>query len=135
VPHTVRRGATLAALGVTAALATAAVATPAQAAETFITGTVEAGLGLNVHSGSPTGTVVDTMPGGSKVTIYCWTTGPTVTATWGGSTWTTNIWDTVDGYTTPSGQTYAFVGGTRVYASDAWINTGGDTSKLITKPC
>ena len=134
MPYAVRRAVAVIGATLGAVTATAVVAAPAHAA-TVITGTVEAGAGLNVHSGSPTGVVIDTMPGGSRARIYCWTTGPTVSATWGGGTWTTNIWDTVDGYTTPSGQTISFVGGTRVYASDAWIDTGGNTAQLIKKPC
>jgi hypothetical protein len=125
-----RSGIILAATATALAVA-AAAATPAGAVSDEITGTVEAGLGLNVHSGSPGGAVIDTMPGGSVLRTYCWTTGPTISASWGGSTWTTSVWDAIDGYTTPSGQDIEFVGGTKVFASDAWINTGGDTSTMV----
>lgn len=114
-----------------AVAASVVLALPASAASAEITGTVEAGAGLNVHSGSPTGTVIDTMPGGSTARIYCWESGPTVSATWGGETWTTSVWDAIDGYTTPSGQNVDYGAGTKAFSSDAWINTGGDTSKLV----
>jgi uncharacterized protein YraI len=84
-------------------------------------------LGLNVHSGSPTGQVIDTMPFDSTAQIYCWVSGPAVTGPYG----TTSVWDALDGYTTPSGQRYAFSGGTKVFSSDAWLDTGGDTSKMV----
>ena len=113
------------------AAACVALALPASAASNEITGTVEAGAGLNVHSGSPTGSVIDTMPGGSTARIYCWESGPTVSATWGGQTWTTSVWDAIDSYTTPSGQNIAYGAGAKAFSSDAWINTGGDTSTLV----
>jgi uncharacterized protein YraI len=125
--HLLRRALVVA--GIAASCAIPALAASASTAD--INGTVEAGAGLNVHSGSPTGAVIDTMPGGSTARIYCWQSGPTVSATWGGRTWTTSVWDAVDGYTTPSGQNVDFTAGTKVFASDAWIDTGGDTSKLV----
>jgi uncharacterized protein YraI len=118
-----------ASLAVTAALAAATLgaAGTAQAAESIIHGTVDARLGLNVHSGSPTGAVIDTMPYNSNAVLYCWVTGPAVTGPFG----TTTVWDAVDSYTTASGQSVAFVGDSRVFSSDAWLNTGGDTSKML----
>lgn len=108
-------------------------ALPAEAAAE-VTGTVEAGAGLWLHSGSPYGGRIGTMPGGSVARIYCWTSGPSTSATWGGHTWTTSVWDAIDGYTTPSGQNIAFTPGAKVFSSDAWINTNADTSTLV-RPC
>jgi len=122
-----KKAAAMVALAAAAAAVPIAVAGPAQAAEKIITGTVAAGLGLNVHSGSPTGTVIDIMPNGSTARLSCWVSGPSVTGPWGA----TSVWDAVEGYTTPSGQNIDFVGGTHVFSADAWINTGGDTSKML----
>lgn len=119
----------VAALAATAALAggiTVAAASAAQAAS-FVYGTVAATAGLNVHSGSPTGPVIDTMPYNSTAQLYCWVYGPAITGPWG----TTSVWDAVAGYTTPWGQNVVYGAGTKVFSSDAWLNTGGDTSKML----
>ncbi len=86
-----------------------------------LTGTVQASPTLNVRSGPGTGhPVIGTVAYGQSVTISCWTKGTPVTATWqDGSTWTTDTWDRLEQQ----------VGGTTGYVSDAWINTGGDSSK------
>ena len=86
-----------------------------------LTGVVEASPTLNVRSGPGTDhPVVGTIRYGDQVGISCWTKGAQVTATWqDGSTWTTEVWDRLD-------QNF---GGAAGYVSDAWINTGGDTSK------
>ncbi|MEZ0070149.1 uncharacterized protein YraI [Streptacidiphilus sp. MAP12-20] len=118
----------VACLAITAATGVILGATgAAQAAETFVHGTVDATRGLNVRSGSPTGAVIDTMPYNSNADLYCWVSGPAVTGPFG----TTTVWDAVNDYTTPGGQSIAYVGGTRVFSSDAWLNTGGDTSKML----
>lgn len=129
--HRPRTTALLAALGALAT-ATALAAGPAAASErptvaTAVTGTVDASLGLNLHSASPTGAVIGAMPYGTRAHITCWTPGPQVTGPYGATT----VWDAVDEYTTPSGETYVFTPGPRVYASDAWIDTGGDTSRMV----
>ncbi|MGX1545360.1 SH3 domain-containing protein [Streptomyces adustus] len=63
---------------------------------------------LNVRSGPGTGySIVRTLPGGSKVPIYCQTPGTTVTGTYG----TTNIWDNIS-----NGE----------FISDAYVQTGSD---------
>lgn len=115
-----------AALIATACVTTTVAAAGTSQAEGLINGKVNARLGLNVHSGSPTGAVIDTMPYNTTVQVWCWVSGPAVTGPFG----TTTVWDAVNSYTTPSGQNVAFVGGT-VFSSDAWINTGGDTSKML----
>ncbi|MER5748945.1 SH3 domain-containing protein [Streptomyces sp. NPDC002088] len=63
---------------------------------------------LNVRSGPGTSyNLVRTIPGGSKVPIYCQMPGTTVTGTYG----TTNIWDNIS-----NGE----------FVSDAYVNTGSD---------
>src|SRR5262249_47217844 len=86
-----------------------------------LTGKVEASPTLNVRSGpGPDHPVVGTVPYGDVVGIGCWARGASVTATWqDGSTWTTDVWDRLA----------QNVNGSPGYVSDAWINTGGDTSK------
>jgi surface antigen len=86
-----------------------------------LTGKVEASPTLNVRSGpGPDHPVVGTVPYGGSVGISCWTRGAPVTATWqDGSTWTTDVWDRLA----------ESINGGAGYVSDAWINTGGDTSK------
>lgn len=113
---------------VTAALAlTGAVSASAAGAAAEVNGTVVASAGLKVHSGSPTGSTIDTMPYNSVARIYCYTTGASVAGPYG----TTNEWDAIDGYTPPGGSYVAYGAGKKVFASDAWINTGGDTAKLV----
>jgi surface antigen len=90
----------------------------------YITGTVKANP-LNVRSGPGTGySVVGSLAYGARVNISCYNTGTTVTATWpDGSTWTTNVWDGLR-----NNSTGRFNG---TYVSDAWMDTGGDTSKMV----
>ena len=73
------------------------------------TGTVNtAGANLNVRSGPGTGySIVGSVADGQRVTIYCQTTGTTVTGTYG----TSSIWDRIG-----SGQ----------YVADAYVFTGYD---------
>ncbi|MEH1017131.1 N-acetylmuramoyl-L-alanine amidase [Micromonospora sp. CPCC 206060] len=73
------------------------------------TGTVNTeGSSLNVRSGPGTGySIVGSVADGAVVTIYCQTTGTTVTGTYG----TSNIWDRI---------------GTGRYISDAYVLTGHD---------
>lgn len=116
----------------TAALTLAAVAAlialPASAqAAGEVNGTVAATAGLNVHSGSPTGPVIDVMPYQSVARLYCWVYGPTITGPWG----STSVWDAVAGYTTPWGQNVVYGPGPHPFSSDAWLNTGGDTSTML----
>jgi hypothetical protein len=108
--------------------------TTSAAAAASASGTVEASLGLNVHTASPTGAVIDTMPYGAVATISCWTTGPYIAATWpDGEYYYTNTWDDIEGYTY-NGQSYTYSGsGKPNYSSDAWLNTGADTSTLVGK--
>lgn len=75
----------------------------------YATGTVNtSGSSLNVRSGPSTSyAVVDTVADGAKVTIYCQTTGQTISGTYG----TTNVWDRI---------------GTGKYVSDAYVYTGSD---------
>jgi surface antigen len=91
----------------------------------YVTGTVEASPSLNVRSGPGTGySVVGTVAYLSRVNISCYNTGTTVTATWpNGTTWTTAVWDGLR-----DNSTGRFNG---TYVSDAWIDTGGDTSKMV----
>ena len=73
------------------------------------TGTVNtAGSPLNVRSGPGTGySIVGTVADGQRVTIYCQTTGTTVTGTYG----TSSIWDRI---------------GSGRYVADAYVFTGYD---------
>ena len=60
----------------------------------------------------------------ARVNISCYNSGTSVTATWpDGSTWTTGIWDGLR-----DNSTGKFNG---TYVSDAWMNTGGDTSTMV----
>lgn len=69
---------------------------------------VAPGVRLNVRSGPGTGyPVVRVLPAGARVTIYCQTSGTTVSGPYGRS----NIWDNID-----DGQ----------YVSDSYVNTGSD---------
>ncbi|MFD4556902.1 SH3 domain-containing protein [Streptomyces sp. NPDC058469] len=80
-----------------------AVATAA-AVHTYTTADVR----LNIRSGPGTSYgIVGSLPGGSRVPIYCQTPGTTVTGTYG----TSNIWDNIS-----SGE----------FISDAYVNTGSD---------
>jgi hypothetical protein len=106
-----------------------AISVPAEAASS-VNGRVMAQLGLNVHSGSPTGQAIDTMPYNSTAQIYCWVSGPSETGPYG----STSVWDALDGYTTPSGQSVVFGAGAKAFSSDAWLDTGGDTSTMASWP-
>ncbi|MGW3103248.1 SH3 domain-containing protein [Streptomyces sp. NPDC001100] len=76
----------------------------ASAVQTYTTANVT----LYVRSGPGTNySIVGTLPGGSKVPIYCQTPGTTVTGTYG----TSNIWDNIS-----NGE----------FVSDAYVNTGSD---------
>jgi hypothetical protein len=88
-----------------------------------ILGYVEANPSLNLRS-APCATsacaIAGHLPFGAQVAIRCYTLGDWVNG-WGGYT---NEWDLIinphaDGY----------LG----WASDAWINTGGDTAKMVEK--
>ncbi|BCL18134.1 M23 family metallopeptidase [Micromonospora sagamiensis] len=72
-------------------------------------GTVNtSGTALTVRSGPGTGySAVGTVADGTRVTIYCQTTGTTVTGTYG----TSNIWDRI---------------GSGRYIADAYVHTGYD---------
>lgn len=124
--RTNRRIAALTAVSALAGGIALAATSPAQAA-TFVYGRVAATAGLNIRSGSPTGPVIDTMPYNSTAQLYCWVYGPPITGPWG----TTSVWDAVNGYTTPWGENVVFGAGAKVFSSDAWLNTGGDTSKML----
>lgn len=121
-----RRVAGLATAVAVATGVTLATTSAAQAAS-FVNGRVAATAGLNVRSGSPTGPVIDVMPYNSIAQLYCWVYGPAVTGPWG----TTSVWDAVNGYTTPWGENVAYGAGPKVFSSDAWLDTGGDTSKML----
>jgi hypothetical protein len=100
----------------------------ATAEVTPISGRVDAPAGLNVHSGSPTGLVIGAMPDNSIALLNCWVSGPAVTGPGG----TTTVWDSVESYTTPWGTSVTYVGaGGPALASDAWLDTGGDTSTML----
>lgn len=91
----------------------------------YVTGTVKATPNLNVRSGPGTGySITGTVNSGTRINISCYNRGTTVTATWpDGSTWTTNVWDGLRNNSTGT------FGGT--YVSDAWVDTGGDTSTMV----
>jgi uncharacterized protein YraI len=70
--------------------------------------TTAPGVRLNVRSGPGTGySIVRSLPGGSRVPIYCQSPGTWVSGTYG----TTNIWDNIS-----NGE----------FVSDAYVNTGSD---------
>jgi hypothetical protein len=116
------------AAGLALAGVAALVAVPASAqAAGQVNGRVAATAGLNVRSGSPTGVVIDVMPYNSVARLYCWVSGPAINGPWG----TTSVWDAVDGYTTPWGENVVYGAGPHVFSSDAWLDTGGDTSKML----
>lgn len=91
----------------------------------YISGTVEASPTLNIRTGPGTGySIAGTAAYGSSLNIVCYNTGTTVSATWpDGSTWTTAVWDGLR-----NNSTGGFSGN---YVSDAWMNTGGDTSTMV----
>ena len=102
-----------------------------------ITGTsVAAGLTAYLGpngTGDPIGSgdVVDSIPNNSTVYIDCYWGGVPETGPWG-PTW---VYDALEGYSTPSGSYHDLRGyPDLVFVSDAWVNTGGDTSRLVT-PC
>ena len=93
----------------------------------YITGTVEASPVLNVRNTPNTSNPpIRSIPSGATIYIACYTIGQTVTATWGGQTWTTDVWDGLW-----DGSTGGFNG---AYVSDAWVNTGGNTANFVA-PC
>jgi hypothetical protein len=87
-------------------------------------GYVEASPTLNLRTAPCLNTnqcgIVGSLPYGDEVAIRCYERGDSVTG-WGG---TTNVWDLI---LNPNGD--GFLG----WASDAWIDTGGDTSTMVTQ--
>jgi murein DD-endopeptidase MepM/ murein hydrolase activator NlpD len=73
------------------------------------TGTIKtSGAALNIRSGPSTNyPIVGTVSNGARVTIYCQTSGQTITGTYG----TTSLWDKI---------------GTGKFVSDAYVYTGSD---------
>ncbi|MBO1333912.1 peptidase [Streptomyces sp. VRA16 Mangrove soil] len=94
-------------------LATAAVTTPATAAESAaapaaaaaVTYPIAPGYSVNVRSGP--GTQYRVLPVGARVGIYCQTPGETVTGPYG----TSSLWDNI---------------GVGEYVSDTYVKTGSD---------
>lgn len=137
VPWLARR-----ALVITCAAATiSAIATAGPAAAStrtsspppgMLTGTTVAGAGLNVHvvngGNIATSPVITTIPYDSTVYIGCWNYDARETGPWG----PTNVWDALAGYRPPGGlyRDLSHDGGIP-FVTDAWVNTGGDTSKMI----
>jgi hypothetical protein len=65
---------------------------------------------------------------GTRLVIVCWMNGPSITATWAdGRTFSTSVWDAV----VDANATSLNDGTRRLAVSDAWLDTGGDTSRLI----
>ena len=97
-----------------------------------LSGTVVANPTLNVRSATGagnvgTGPVIATIPYGSTVRIGCTSTGPTES---GPPSWpATNVWDALFGYTDSGGTWHAFSGW--AFVSDAWIDSGADSSSLV----
>jgi surface antigen/uncharacterized protein YraI len=87
-------------------------------------GTIKASPTLNVRGGPGVGyNVHGTVAGGSRIHVVCVEWGSSVTATWAdGLTYSTEVWDSVADSTGKS------VG---LYVSDAWVDTGGDTSLMV----
>jgi hypothetical protein len=97
----------------------------------YITGMKEGFVeadGLNMRTSPILSASVERQTGfGSEISIVCWRTGPSITATWpDGETYSTDVWDGVADSNSSSKND-----GTRAYVSDAWIDTGGDTSTLV----
>jgi surface antigen len=90
-----------------------------------ITGTVESSPSLNRRGGPGTGyNIHGTVSYGSHITIACFEWGNSVTATWpDGEKYSTTVWDALTD--TSAG------GANGLYVSDAWVNTGGDTSTMV----
>ncbi|MEV6841282.1 SH3 domain-containing protein [Streptomyces sp. NPDC051133] len=89
--------------------ATGATGEEALTAEAAVrTFAVAPGVRVNVRSGPGTNyNIIRVLPEGSRVPIFCQTSGTTVTGPYG----TTNIWDNVN-----NGE----------YVSDAYVHTGSD---------
>jgi hypothetical protein len=70
---------------------------------------------------------------GTQLVIVCWMNGPSVTGSFGNGdtiyTYSTTVWDAV----VDTNATTLNDGTPRLAVSDAWMDTGGDTSKLIRK--
>jgi hypothetical protein len=85
-----------------------------------------AGLRARSHSGTGpvTGTepILGTYPFGTKVYIYCYLTGASVT----GPNGPTTIWDAVSEFQPPGGAMNAYGPGPFAVSSDAWIYTGSN---------
>ena len=120
----------VAALGITALCAGVAAATDS------VTGTAVAGNGLNVRlaangSGSDllNSPITAVIPYGSQVHITCTWLNDSVTGPWG----STDVWDGIDYYVTPDNVTHDV--GPDNLVSDAWVNTGGDTSQMGLRSC
>lgn len=90
-----------------------------------VSGTVKADPDLKVRNGPGTNyTQVGSVALNTRIAISCYNTGTSVMATWpDGSTWTTSVWDGLRDSTTGK-----FNG---TYVSDAWVDTGGDTSTMV----
>jgi surface antigen len=90
-----------------------------------ITGTIEASPNLNRRGGPGTNyNIHGTVGYLSDVTIACFDYGNTVTAIWpDGEKYTTGVWDALTDTSTG--------GANGLYVSDAWVNTGGDTSTMV----
>jgi surface antigen len=89
-----------------------------------LTGVVESNPTLNRRGGPGTGyNIHGTVSYNSRITIACYEWGNSVTATWpDGETYSTQVWDAIADST---GLSFG------LYVSDAWINTGGDTSQMV----
>ncbi len=91
-------------------------------------GCVYASAGLRARSHVGTGPVtgqegiVTTYPFGTKVHIYCYLDGVSVT----GPNGPTTIWDAVDMYQALGGSLSIYGSGAYVVSSDAWIYTGSN---------
>ena len=97
----------------------------------MLTGTTVARAGLNVHlvkdGGIATSPVITAIPYDSTVYIACWNYDAQETGPWG----TTKVWDALAGYRPPGGsyQDLSHDGGVP-FVTDAWVDTGGDTSSM-----
>jgi uncharacterized protein YraI len=109
-----------------------------EAAHADVAGTTAASPDLNIRlatggAGSDilNSPIAGSVPYGSTVHIVCAWNFANIDGPWG---WTT-VWDAIDYYTTPDGVQHwvnpSDHGWDDNFVSDAWVNTGGDTSTMV----
>lgn len=102
------------------AIALFAFSTNVFASVMYYTVSTSSGVPVNMRSGPGTSyPIMASIPSGTKVPVYCYKTGTTVTGKYG----TSNIWDQV---------AYTVNGVTNIgYVSDTYVYTGSDSPVVI----